>query len=94
MAFVCDLSKIFFIAIVSSNCHEALKKFINLLRDEQFETIVDQGQFSKLENILKDIESVGPFTGCGFFNVEKKTVTSIIGYTVTYLIILIEFKTS
>ena len=58
------------------------------------EKIVDPGQFAQLENIIKDIEAIGPFTGCGFFDVEKRTVTSIIGYTVTYLIVLIEFKTS
>ena len=43
---------------------------------------------------MKKIERVGPFTGNGFFDVDKKTVTSMIGHTVTYLIVLIEFKTT
>ena len=53
---------------------------------KDFKTLFDT------ENLMKEIETIGPFTGAGFFDVEQKTVTSMIGSTVTYLIVLIQFK--
>ena len=61
---------------------------------EARENVRDPKEAAFIKNIVKKIKRVGPFTGNGFFDVEKKTVTSMIGHTVTYLIVLIQFKTA
>ena len=41
---------------------------------------------------LDELEAVVPLTGAGFFNIEKGTITSIVGTTLTYAIILMQWK--
>ena len=43
---------------------------------------------------LNELEAVVPLTVAGFFNIEKGTVTSIVGNTLTYAIILMQWKPS
>ena len=44
---------------------------------------------------LKDrLDRLGPLSGLGLFSVERSTLTSMVSTAVTYLIILIQFKTS
>ena len=42
----------------------------------------------KLTNDLVKLEQTGGFTAFGFFNINRGTVTAILGTTLTYLIIL------
>lgn len=41
---------------------------------------------------LEELESVGPFSGNGYFEITKSTLTSILGTSVTYFIILLQFR--
>ena len=45
-----------------------------------------------VEQLVGRVNGLGPFSARGFFLVQKQTITSIIGSTVTYLIVLIQFK--
>ena len=88
---------IFWILIITTgaeNCHRALTDLTQPLRRRKVETVSDPRELAEIENIINDIESVGPFTGEGFFDVKKTTLTAMMGSTVTYLIVLIQFKTS
>lgn len=46
------------------------------------------------EKLIMDLSSAGPLSACGFFNIERSTLTSAVGYSITYLIVLIQFKTA
>ena len=88
------LLKIIIQASVADNCHTALTDLIVQLGNRKVEVLDDSVEVALIENTIKKIEMAGPFTGGGFFVVSMTTVTSMIGYTVTYLIVLIQFKTA
>ena len=44
--------------------------------------------------LIKEIENMPPLNGNGYFEIKKETITSIISTTVTYLIILLQFRGS
>ena len=47
-----------------------------------------------VENAMAELDSAGPFSAAGFFSIEKSTVMSIVGYSITYLIVLVQFRVS
>ena len=50
---------------------------------------------SKLEKkFFFQVKVQTPFTAGGLFNVERSTLTTIVGTTLTYLIILVQFAQS
>ena len=77
-------------AILAENCHDALKHLAKPLRKMRERLVAEE--VANLDNIINDIETTGHFTGGGFFDVNKKAVTAMFGYTLTYLVILIQFK--
>ena len=44
--------------------------------------------------VFQEVESTGPLTGLGFFDIERCTLTSMISTALTYIIILVQFKMS
>ena len=46
------------------------------------------------KKFFQEIESLGPLTGLGFFDIEKSTLTSMVSTALTYIIILVQFKMS
>ena len=88
---------VFWILILTTtaeNCYHAIMDLTRALRKKRVDTASDPKELATIDNIIDDIERVGPFTGEGFFCVEKTTITAMVGYTVTYLIVLIQFKTA
>ena len=41
---------------------------------------------------MRKLEKIRPLNGNGYFNVTRETLTSIVSTTVTYLIILLQFR--
>ena len=81
--------------------------FTNIL-DKSFQTVVDftrglqealvvtdtQQEKEEILNIIRDLDRTGPFTGLGYFNITKGTLTSMTSVGFTYLIILVQFRQS
>ena len=44
--------------------------------------------------LVQDLESRGPLTGLGLFSIERSTLTAMLSVSLTYIIILIQFKMS
>ena len=69
-----------------------------LLNDEvkfhQYNADVFWSCQDKRKKFSQEIESLGPLTGLGFFNIEKSTLTSMVSTALTYIIILVQFKMS
>ena len=53
-----------------------------------------QDDRTTLENLIARMEAETPATAWGYYAVEKTTLTSLLSTIVTYLIILIQFKSS
>ena len=45
-------------------------------------------------DILDIIDSAEPLSGCGMFEIKRSTLTSMISISITYLIVLVQFKMS
>ena len=44
------------------------------------------------KDLVRDIEDLEPISGYGLFTVDRTTLTSTISVSITYLIVLIQFK--
>ena len=55
---------------------------------------VDDNERRRIQNLVEDIRSEGPMTGCGYFSVTRGSLTSMFSITITYVIILIQFNQS
>ena len=42
--------------------------------------------------LIKELASTGPLSGDGYFDVGRGTLTSMVSTTITYLIILMQFR--
>ena len=94
---LCVLWELLLMSNAAANCLKAARSMAEPLRRKKFkllETRNDTKEISYIEDLIKRVECLSPFTGNEFFNVESQTVTSIVGSTVTYLIVLIQFKIS
>ena len=47
-----------------------------------------------MTNILDDLKEAGPMSGGGFFDITKETFISMISISVTYIIILVQFRST
>ena len=57
--------------------------------------LVHENDFTQREHIkatMRKLEKVRPLNGNGYFNITRETLTSIVSTTVTYLIILLQFR--
>ena len=54
-------------------------------------TLEDRANIEEVMDIIDDAE---PISGCGMFEITRSTLTSMLSTSITYLIILIQFKLS
>ena len=54
-------------------------------------TLEDRADIEEVMDIIDDAE---PISGCGMFEISRSTLTSMLSTSITYLIILIQFKLS
>ena len=48
----------------------------------------------KIRFLIEKVEKVRPLSGNGYFEISRITLTSIVGISITYLIILLQFRTA
>jgi len=44
--------------------------------------------------LLREVDNLEPVSGYGLFGIDRITITSMVSTALTYLVILIQFKTS
>ena len=54
----------------------------------------EAGDHEAARLLLREIDNLEPVSGYGLFEVTRGTLTSMVSTSITYLIILIQFKTS
>ena len=85
-------SVLYFITMTAEKAHQDLKM---LATPMQQALVVEQDgpKIQSLKILLKEVENVGPLSGNGYFDISRGTLTSIVSISVTYFIILLQFKT-
>ena len=56
------------------------------------EDLEDRNDWRTIKELVRDIEDLEPISGYGLFTVDRTTLTSTISVSITYLIVLIQFK--
>ena len=69
---------------------QSLKKLLEnlIIQKEDMERI----QVEKIKFLIKDVENIRPLSGNGYFDLSKGTLTSIVSISITYFIILLQFR--
>ena len=67
-----------------------IKKSLKDIEDEW----KDKKDIKRIVNIFEGLDSAEPLSGCGMFQITRGTLTSMISTSITYLIILVQFKIS
>ena len=58
------------------------------------EKLKDEEEIKRAKKIFEDLDSAEPLSACGMFQITRGTLTSMISTSITYLIILVQFKIS
>ena len=72
--------------------HRSLKN-IRFFRLERKDTTKAEDE-AEVQEVMDLIDDAEPISGCGMFEITRSTLTSMMSTSVTYLIILIQFKLS
>ena len=54
--------------------------------------IIDDESKERVKQLLRDIEDLKPLSGYGLFSVNRSTLTNMTSVSITYLIVLVQFK--
>ena len=86
-------SNLYFITTAAETTHSSLQKVGNrlnvmLVKEQDEETKMN------IHLLIKEIETMPLLHGCGYFELKRGSLTSIVSNTVTYLIILLQFRNS
>ena len=71
--------------------YRSFKSIKHVIKKVKFE---DKESLERAEDIIDTIEDAEPLSGCGMFQITRSTLTSMIATSITYLIVLVQFKMS
>ena len=91
--FIHFANTMYIVTIAAENVHSSLQELtkplnITLMKETEEDTKIN----AKL--LIEEIKSIPSLSGNGYFELKKDTLTSITSTTVTYLIILLQFRNS
>ena len=79
------------ITLTAEEAYDALQSLNTPLEN----MLVNEDDLKRKELIkatMRKLEKIRPLNGNGYFNITRETLTSIVSTTVTYLIILLQFR--
>ena len=79
------------ITLTAEEAYDALQSLNTPLE----KMLVNENDLTRKENIkatMRKLEKMRPLNGNGYFNITRETLTSIVSTTITYLIILLQFR--
>ena len=71
---------------------QSLKKPLEDLISQKEE--LQRNQVEQIKFLIKDVENSRPLNGNGYFELNKGTLTSIVSISLTYFIILLQFRST
>ena len=82
------------IACLTFVLEDGYKSVTSLVQQLQDKIMSDVPNRRLIKNIIKELESIKPLTGNGYFSISRGTLTSMVSVGITYIIILVQFKIS
>ena len=58
------------------------------------ETLEKKAEKVKVKNLRRKIMNSKPISGLGFFNIDKNSFVAMLSFAATYIVILVQFRTS
>ena len=86
-------STLYFITMTAEASFEELKRLAIPLQERMIHE-KDPVEQMKIKFLIEKVEKVRPLSGNGYFEISRETLTSIVGIIITYLIILLQFRTA
>ena len=86
-------STLYFITMTAEASFEELKRLAMPLQERMIQE-KDPVEQMKIKFLIEKVEKVRPLSGNGYFEISRETLTSIVGISITYLIILVQFRTA
>ena len=87
ISIVYEMLELAYIAYILEDCYTSFKSLALRLQKNAI-----QQEFNETKLMISIIEAESPFTAFGLFNVQRSTLTNIFGTSLTYLVILCQFK--
>ena len=88
------ISDMIYLYCITMTAEEAYGSLKSLVKPLEF-TVIQTDNLKEREQLrilIKEIETVEPLNGNGYFTITKSTLTSIASTSITYLIILLQFR--
>ena len=85
------MSILYCITLTAEEAYDALQS-LNIPLEKM---LVNENDLTRKENIkstMRKLEKMRPLNGNGYFYITRETLTSIVSTTITYLIILLQFR--
>ena len=84
---------LYFITMTAESAFEKLKNLTITLQQRMVKE-KDPVEQMKIRFLIEKVEKTKPLSGNGYFEVSKLTLASITSISITYLIILLQFRTA
>ena len=84
---------LYFITMTAESAFGKLKNLVIPLQQRMIQE-KDPVEQMKIKFLIEKVEKVRPLSGNGYFEICRETLTSIVGISITYLIILLQFRTA
>ena len=90
-AAIFDMICLYVITMAACDAYDSLRTLGKALELTLMES-ADLREREQIRLLIKEIENVQPFNGNGYFTITKSTLTSMASTSITYLIILLQFR--
>ena len=84
-------STLYIITMTVESAFKDLKQLLNPLQERLIQE-TDLSEQTKIKLLIEKVENERPLSGNGYFEISRETLTSIVGISITYLIILLQFR--
>ena len=86
-------STLYFITMTTESSFDNLKKLVEPLQQKIVQE-KDATEQLKIKMVIEKVDNVKTLNGNGYFEISRATLTSIVSISITYLIILLQFRTA
>ena len=83
----------YFITLTTETSFNKMKKLVDPLQKKMIEERGATEQM-KIKLLIEKVENMKTLNGNGYFEISRGTLTSIVSISITYLIILLQFRTA
>ena len=80
----------YFITLTTETSFNKMKNLVDPLQQK----MIKATEQMKIKLLIEKVENMKTLNGNGYFEISRGTLTSIVSISITYLIILLQFRTA